>query len=147
MVRQGVEGHESMGLGGYHTTGVVFLAEAYLLAGRFEEALAQAQRGLSLSRQRGQRGCEAWFLRLLAEVHAAQGPPSFENADEHYRQARSLADELGMRPLVAHCHFGLGTLNQRAGHRVQAQKHLTVATTMYREMDMRFWLDKVEAKS
>ena len=50
-----------------------------------------------------------------------------------------------MRPLVAHCHLGLGKLYRRTGKREQAQEHLTTATTMYREMDMRFWLEQVEA--
>ena len=51
-----------------------------------------------------------------------------------------------MRPLVAHCHLGLGKLYRRTGKREQAQEHLTTATTMYREMDMRFWLEKAEAE-
>ena len=51
-----------------------------------------------------------------------------------------------MRPLVAHCHLGLGKLYRRMGKREQAQEHLTTATTMYREMDMRFWLEQAEAE-
>ena len=51
-----------------------------------------------------------------------------------------------MRPLVAHCHLGLGKLYRRPGKRQQAQEHLTVATTMYREMDMRLWLEQAEAE-
>ena len=51
-----------------------------------------------------------------------------------------------MRPLVAHCHLGLGKLYQRTGKRQQAQEHLTTATTMYREMAMRFWLEQGEAE-
>jgi hypothetical protein len=47
-----------------------------------------------------------------------------------------------MRPLVAHCHLGLAKLSRRTGKREQAQEHLTTATTMYREMDMRFWLEQ-----
>ena len=46
-----------------------------------------------------------------------------------------------MRPLVAHCHLGLGKLYRRTG-REQAQEHLTTATTMYREMGMTYWLEK-----
>jgi hypothetical protein len=49
-----------------------------------------------------------------------------------------------MRPLVAHCHLGLGTLSRRTGKREQAQAHLTTATMMYREMDMRFYLEQAE---
>jgi hypothetical protein len=52
-----------------------------------------------------------------------------------------------MRPLVAHCHLGLGTLCRRTGNRREAQEqHLTTATTMYREMDMGFWLEQAEAE-
>ena len=47
-----------------------------------------------------------------------------------------------MRPLVAHCHLGLGKLYRRTGDHVKAEEHLTIATTMYREMDMGFWLEK-----
>ena len=50
-----------------------------------------------------------------------------------------------MRPLVAHCHLGLGKLYRRTGQREQAREHLTTATTMYREMDMRFWLEQAES--
>ena len=59
----------------------------------------------------------------------------------------ALAEELGMRPLVAHCHLGLGKLYRRTGQQEQAQEHLTTATTMYREMDMRFWLEQAEAET
>jgi hypothetical protein len=64
----------------------------------------------------------------------------------HYRQALALADELGMCPIVAHCHLGLGKLSRRTGKDEQAQEHLTTATTMYREMDMRFWLAQAQAE-
>jgi hypothetical protein len=63
-------------------------------------------------------------------------------AQQQYVEALTLATELGMRPLVAHCHLGLGKLHRRTGKREQAQEHLTTAMTMYREMDMQFWLEK-----
>ncbi len=50
-----------------------------------------------------------------------------------------------MRPLVAHCHLGLGKLYAHTGQREQAREHLRTATTMYREMDMRFWREQAEA--
>ena len=58
----------------------------------------------------------------------------------------ALASELGMRPLLAHCHLGLGKLHRRTGQREQAHAHLTAATTMYREMAMAFWLAQTEAE-
>jgi hypothetical protein len=64
-----------------------------------------------------------------------------------YRQALARADELGMRPLVAHCHLGYATLYRRTGDRDKAREHLTMAPTMYRGMDMRFSLEKAEAET
>ncbi|MBI1727836.1 MAG: hypothetical protein HYR50_11270 [Candidatus Rokubacteria bacterium] len=66
--------------------------------------------------------------------------------EAHYRQALALAEPRGMRPLVAHCHLGLGKLSRRTGEREETREHLTTATTMYREMDMRFWLEQAEAE-
>ena len=67
-------------------------------------------------------------------------------ADRQYREALSLATELGMRPLIAHCHLGLGKLYRSTGKREQAHEHLTTATTMYREMGMTYWLEKADTE-
>jgi len=83
---------------------------------------------------------------LLGEVAARRESPDVERADSHYHQALALAEELGMRPYVAHCHAGLAKLYRRSGRHGPAQEHLTTATTMYRELDMRFWLEKAEAE-
>jgi len=64
----------------------------------------------------------------------------------HYDAALTLAEELGMRPLVAHCHLGLGKLYRRTDKREQAREHLATATTMYREMGMTYWLHEAEAE-
>jgi hypothetical protein len=76
-------------------------------------------------------------------LHSAR---DIEVAEAYYREAMMAAGELGMRPLVAHCHLGLGRLYRRTGTRDQAQEHLTTATTMYREMDMRSWLEQAEVE-
>ena len=72
--------------------------------------------------------------------------PAPRTLTSYYREALALADELGMRPLVAHCHLGLGKLYRRTGKREEAHEHLTTATTMYREMGMRFYLEQAEAE-
>jgi tetratricopeptide (TPR) repeat protein len=131
-----------MGLGSFLPLFLMDLGEACVLAGRLEDALEAAGRALTLARERGQRGYEAWALRLLGEVTARRDPP--EHAAGHYRDALALAEELGVRPLVAHCLLGLGKLSRRTGKRQEAQEHLAAATTMYREMDMRFWLEQAE---
>ena len=52
----------------------------------------------------------------------------------------ALAELHGMRSLAAHCHFGLGRLYDRMGRREPARESLNLATKMYRDMNMDFWL-------
>lgn len=128
----------------YFPLWVTHLSEAYLLAGRLEKARQLAGQALTLARDLKQRGHEAYALRLLGEFGAHGDPTDVEHAGTSYRRALALAEDLGMRPLVAHCHLGLGKLYQRTGKRHEAQEHLTTATTMYRDMDMRYWLEQAE---
>ena len=67
-------------------------------------------------------------------------------AQAHYHAALDLASELGMRPLVAHCHLGLGKVSRKNGERREAREHLATAATMYRDMAMRFWPEQTEAE-
>jgi hypothetical protein len=98
-----------------------------------------------LARRRGERGYEAWALRLLGEIAAHHVCPGEATAAAHYGAAMTLASELEMRPLVAHCHWGLGTLYAATGQREQARAALSMAVEMYRVMDMTFWLPQTEA--
>jgi tetratricopeptide (TPR) repeat protein len=124
----------------------IWLSEAYVLAGREADARAAAQRALGLARQHKERGYEAYTLRLLGEIAAHEDPLDIGKAEDHCRQALALAEELGMRPLIAHCHVGLGKLYRRIGSRQQAKEHLTAGTAMMREMEMGFWLERAEAE-
>jgi tetratricopeptide (TPR) repeat protein len=124
---------------------VTCLAEAYLVSGRGEEALVHGERALALARQHKERGHEAYALRLLGEIHARRDSPAVEPAEYYYRQALALAEELGMRPLQAHCHLGLGTLYVRMGRPEQARPALATAMALYRDMEMTFWLPQAEA--
>ena len=112
-----------------------------------EAAVGPEQRALDLAHRQKERGSEAWVLRLLGEIAAHADPPDPESAEGHYRLALARAHKLGMRPLAAHCHLGLGTLYRRIGKREPAQEHLSTAATMYREMGMRFWLAKSEQEA
>ncbi len=120
------------------------VGEGYLLAGQHGEAARLAETALTAARAQKQRGQEAAALRLSAEI--AVCALERERAEVDYQQAMALASEIGLRPLVAHSHLGLGKLYQRSGKREQTQAHLTTATTMYRKMDMRFWLEQAETE-
>jgi tetratricopeptide (TPR) repeat protein len=113
----------------------------YLSAGRIDEAASHACEALALTRRLGARASEAHALCLAGDVALTAGA---EDAEAHYREALALAGELGMRPLIAHGHLGLGKLYRRTDKRQQAQEHLTTAVSAYREMDMRFWLEQAE---
>ncbi len=120
------------------------LGGAYLLGGRLVDATRIAQEGLAAAGQRGEREVEGHLLRMLGDIAAHPDRLEVDTAEAHYRQALALADELGLRPLTAHCHLGLGALSRRAGQRQQAREHLTTAGTMFGEMDMRYWREQAE---
>jgi len=122
------------------------LAEGYLVAHRFDEAKTTARRALEEARHAGEMAIVARASWLVGAAATALDPPAATEAIEAYRDAAAMAERLGMRPLVAHCHLGLGKLSRRTGKPEQAREHLTTATTMYREMDMRFWLEQAEAE-
>jgi tetratricopeptide (TPR) repeat protein len=122
------------------------LGEGYLLAGRIEAAMTEARRALTLARDSKQRGLEAWALRLLGQVEAQREPAAVEPVEAHYRQAMSIANELEMRPLLAHCHLDLGTLYRRLGRHAAAQAELSAAMALYRAMEMTFWLSRAETE-
>jgi tetratricopeptide (TPR) repeat protein len=145
LLEQAVGQCEVMRGGSHPAAYVIWLGEAYLLAGRLDEASTQAQRALEFSHTHQERGNEAYALRLLGEVHARRAPAEVEDAETHYRQALALADELGMRPLQAHCHRGLGTLYATTGQQEQACTALSTAIEMYKSMEMTFWLSQTEA--
>ena len=105
--------YESAGIGFHHSLSVEQLGEAYLLADRLDDARACADRALILARGRGERGYEAWALRLLGDIGSHHAHPDVATAAAHYGAAMTLASELEMRPLVSHCHHGLGRLYRR----------------------------------
>jgi tetratricopeptide (TPR) repeat protein len=134
---------ESHGLTASYAEWLVFLGEARLARGRLDDAHVVGTRALHRSREKQERATIARALRLQADI-AAVDAAGAEAATRDYREAAALAAELGMRPLVAHCHLGLGKVFRFTGQREQAHEHLTIATTMYREMGMRFWLEHAE---
>jgi tetratricopeptide (TPR) repeat protein len=129
-----------------HFVGAVPLIEVYLTIKRHDDALHLATRTVDLASRHAARGYLGWSLRSLARVHARHEPPEVEQAEHIYRQSLALAEELGMRPLQAHCHLGLGKLYRQVGRFDEARAELATSVAMLREMGMVFWLREAEAE-
>ena len=116
-----------------------------MLAGDLEEARALTDRALAHAREHQEHGNQAYAMRLLGDIVARRDPPEIDLAEGYYQQALALADDLGMRPLLAHCHLALGTLYAKIARREQARAELSAAIALYRAMEMTFWLPQAEA--
>ena len=127
------------------TQWLAYLSEAHLRAGRPDDARAIAERLLALGRERGERSTEARGRYLLGEISVHGEPVPAEATEAHYQEALTLAEALGMRPLQAHCHLGLGSVYAKTGRRGQGRIQRSAATDLYRAMDMTCWLLRADA--
>ena len=122
------------------------LAQGYLLIGKLEEAATLAVRALDFSRRHAERGNEARALYVLGEIASYDDSLDVDKAVAHYQQAMALAEELRMRPLMAHCYAGLGKLYVKTGNLQRAKAHLSNGVAMMRDMQMGLWLEKAETE-
>jgi class 3 adenylate cyclase/tetratricopeptide (TPR) repeat protein len=134
----------SMGVG--RAMQLAWLGEAHLREGRLDAALDRAQEANAHAVRSQERGHEAWSLHLLGAIVCRGHAADRDAAEAYYRAALALAGELGMRPLVAHCHFDLGRLFKTTGRPDHAREHLLTAARLYREMDMDGWRDQAGAE-
>jgi class 3 adenylate cyclase/tetratricopeptide (TPR) repeat protein len=144
LLTQAVEQATATAMAGFQAHCCLSLGEAQVLAGRLEEAQLLAERTLAFTHERQERGDQAYALRLLGDIAARREPLESVLAEDHYQQALALAEELGMRPLVAHCHLGLGNLYLEIGRLGEARAELSTAIELYRAMEMMFWLPEAE---
>ena len=144
LLREAVASYErTFGHGVWHSQNVIWLGEALMLSGQFDEAQTIGEQALALTREGRHRVSEPWALHLLGEI-ASRGDDCGLGAADYFRKALDLADKLGMRPLVAHCHLALAKLSRRAGAEQEAKEHLAAATAQYRRMQMLGSLQEVE---
>ena len=118
------------------------LGWASLLLGRLDEAWRLGNRAVESSPR--QPGHAAHALHLLGEIATHPDRLDADSGEAYYLRATALAEPRGMRPLIAHCHLGLGRLHRRRDRREQANAHLVMATTMYGDMGMSSWLGQAE---
>jgi class 3 adenylate cyclase/tetratricopeptide (TPR) repeat protein len=145
-LERAIEYHDSTGFMAFQAMNLVYRSKAHLRSGELEKAAAAAERAAQMTVECRQDVYHAWALWMLGEVAAHPQHVRVELSEGRYREALRLASTLGMRPLVAHCHLGLGKLYRRTGQRPEAQEDLTTAVTMYREMGMTYWLEQAEAE-
>jgi tetratricopeptide (TPR) repeat protein len=145
LLQQTVEQSSLQRLIGRNALRAIEVSETYLSAGHLEEAAVLARRAFDLACAQQGHGEQAWALRLLGTIALHGNPPEVEPAETSFRQALALAEELGMRPLQAHCYLGLGTLYATTGQRQQACAEMSATIELYRAMDMTFWLPQAEA--
>jgi tetratricopeptide (TPR) repeat protein len=145
LLMQALEQYVAMGRGRDEALCRLSLGEVQVQAGHLEEAQTLAKRALALACAHQHQGLQAYALRLLGEIHAHHDLPAVEPAATYYRQALALAEALGMRPLQAHCHHGLGTLYSRVERLEEARAALSTAIHMYRTLEMSLWLPQAEA--
>jgi class 3 adenylate cyclase/tetratricopeptide (TPR) repeat protein len=138
-----LEEAEATGVRFTYARQLAHIGEAYLLAGQRDEATRLVATALEAARAQKRPGQEAAALRLSAEIAASERSSARAEAD--YERAMALASAIGMRPLMAHCHFGLANLCRRTDKADRAREHLATATAMYREMGMTYWLQLAEA--
>ena len=134
-----VEQANAMRLVAGHSLVLASLAEAYLCGGRPGDALGIARQAQALARGQGERGHEAWTLRLFGEIERA-APSSPGGARGPYTEALTLAAELGMRPLAALCRLGLALHERRTGDRAASHEQLRTAATELSGLGMSLWL-------
>ncbi|MGH7276034.1 MAG: AAA family ATPase, partial [Candidatus Rokuibacteriota bacterium] len=146
LLEHAIEQADAMRLTGGQSLSMAWLGEAKLLAGRGAEALELARRALDLSRQNKERGYEGWVLRLLGEIARRSGAAEAARAREHYADALERADEIGMRPLAAHCRLGLGQLDVQAGDRTGGTERLVGAKAIFNEMAMPLGVAQADAE-
>ena len=85
-----------------------------------------------------------WPALALVLLLTCAHPPAYAPAASHCQQALTLAEVLGLRPLQAHCHHGLGLLAATSGQTERARSELATALALYQAMDMTFWLPQTE---
>ena len=127
-----------------YTMMLILLSESYVSLGDLAAAVPLAHAALASAQERQERGFQGYALRLLGTLAAHGMVSDVGVAIRYYQQAVALAQELGMRPLLAHSHCGLGILYSRLGQRAPATAALSTAVELYRAMAMVFWLPHAE---
>jgi tetratricopeptide (TPR) repeat protein len=140
LLRDGVHLSEVLGVNAYLPLWTLNLAEGLMTAGQTSEARETARHALDLAVSHKERGHQAWAWRLLGDLDARGDAGNLGEAEEHYRRALGIAEELRMQPVIAHAKMGLGRVMRLRGDRERAEEYLVAAFLLFRGMDVPFWV-------
>jgi class 3 adenylate cyclase/tetratricopeptide (TPR) repeat protein len=118
---------------------LTWLGHARFLAGQTDIAKEHGQRALTLAINSGERGYQAWALKLLGDVTLAQSLDPLQ-ARSSYDQSMEIASQLSMQPVQAHLHLSAGRLCRHMNQVEQAQHEISRAIACYKKMEMPLWL-------
>ncbi|MGH7811176.1 MAG: hypothetical protein ACREP5_12940, partial [Candidatus Binatia bacterium] len=144
LLEQSIDDSAAVGRAGFLALNMAWLSEAYLMTGRINEATSLAERAFDLSKRHKERGHGAISLKLGADIARRRVPADIEQVEARYREALTLAEDMGMRPLQAHCHRGLAKIHAAAGAHDRARGEFNAALELYRTMAMISWQTKTE---
>jgi class 3 adenylate cyclase/tetratricopeptide (TPR) repeat protein len=144
LLEQSIDDSAAVGRAGFLALNMAWLSEAYLMTGRIDEATSLAERAFDLSKQHKERGHGALALKLGADIARRRVPADIEQVEARYREALMLAEDMGMRPLQAHCHRGLAKVHAAAGAHDRARAEFNAALELYRTMAMISWQTRTE---
>lgn len=144
LLEQSIDDSAAVGRAGFLALNMAWLSEAYLMTGRLDEAALLAQRAFDVSKLHKERGHGALALKLGADIARRRVPADIEQVEARYREALTLAEDMGMRPLQAHCHRGLAKVHAAAGAQDRARAEFSAALELYRAMAMISWQTRTE---
>jgi class 3 adenylate cyclase/tetratricopeptide (TPR) repeat protein len=139
LLGRAVEEAEIMHMGHCQALRLTWLAEGHLLAGDADQAAQLTERALGAAQAHGELGHAAWALRLAAELRAGE-PGADPQAGVLYESALTLATDLGMRPLQAHCERGLGLWHRVRGETAAARGHLETSVRLFGALGAERWM-------
>jgi hypothetical protein len=113
-----------------------YLVDAAWRARGADAALALAEPGLALARERQHHGVVTKLLRLLGDIEAGLGRAALASAMERYAEAATLAARHEMRPEAARVDLGLARVLRARRQPDAARGHAAAAVRAFREMGM-----------
>ena len=106
----------------------VGLGEAYVWAGRLDEAARTLKDAVELSHKLGMNYWEGWAHRLLGETLLQQEvSQAFALVEDHFAQALSLFKRCKSEPDIARTYASWGNLQRRQGKMAEARATLNQA--------------------